>query len=71
MRCGAWNIKEEADEDDTFAIIAAGGGEVLSWKGEGDAFHPAALDVSSLAPGSYLMIVRYNGEEHSLRFVKV
>ncbi len=52
-------------------IYGAGGSEVLSWKGEGDAFHPTDLDVSSLAPGSYLMIVRYNSEEHSLRFVKV
>lgn len=52
-------------------IYGAGGSEVLSWKGEGDVFHPTDLDVSSLAPGSYLLTVRYNGSDHSLRFVKI
>ena len=64
-------IDAEASTTVEVHIYGAGGGEVLSWKGEADAFHPAALDVSSLAPGSYLLVVRYNGSEHSLRFVKI
>ena len=67
------NVGIDAEEPTTLEIhiYGAGGGEVLSWKGEGDAFHPTALDVSFLAPGSYLLVVRYNGSEHSLRFVKI
>lgn len=51
-------------------VYGAGGGEVLSWKGEGDAYHAVTLNVATLAPGSYLLVVRYNGADHSLRFVK-
>ena len=52
-------------------VYGAGGGEVLSWKGEGDVYHAVTLNVATLAPGSYLLVVRYNGADHSLRFVKI
>ena len=64
-------INAEASTGIEIHIYGAGGGEVLSWKGEGDIFHPVSLVISSLAPGSYLLVVRYGGAEHSLRFVKV
>lgn len=67
------NVGIDAEEPTAIEIhiYGAGGGKVLSWKGEGDAFHPASLDISSLAPGSYLLVVRYGSAEHPLRFVKI
>ena len=52
-------------------IYSASGSEVLSWEGSGDVFHPLTLDVSTLAPGQYLLKVSYPGTEQTLRFVKI
>ena len=51
-------------------LTASTGGVVYSATLSGSAFEPAVLDMTSMAPGIYTLIVTFNGEEYKQTVVK-
>ena len=51
-------------------ILASTGGTVLETTVSGSAFEPAQVDISSLAPGVYTVVITYNGNDYKQTVVK-